>query len=379
MKVARDVPHLVQIKTLAAGRNVEELGAQAREFRPALVSCSRPEDEVRLRELCPSGTKILSGEEGLIAAATHPEVDIVLVAIVGTAGLLPSLAAIRSGKDLAVASKEILVLAGEIVTGEAKKHGVRILPVDSEHNAIFQCLEGQRMEYVKRLLLTASGGPFRATPLSELASVTPEQALKHPTWSMGKKITIDSATMFNKALEMIEAHWLFNVPISQVDVVVHPQSVVHSMIEMVDGSVLAQLSVTDMAFPIQYALCYPMRMSNSLAPLDWSKVLQLTFEPPNLEKFPSLRLAREAGETGGTLPAVLNASNEVAVEAFLNGRVRFTDIWMIVEQTMREHRVVGHPDLHKLLEADREAREIAGQLVKKISLNGKGKAVEGAE
>ncbi len=359
MKVARDLPHLVQIKTLAAGRNVELLARQAAEFHPALAVCSCEEDLLALRDKCPSDVVTDAGDEALIRAATHPEVDIVLVAIVGVAGLAPALAAIRSGKDLAVASKEILVLAGEIVTSEARRHGVKILPVDSEHNAIFQCLEGVAPEFVKRLILTASGGPFRTTPIPELERVRPEQALKHPTWSMGKKITIDSATMFNKALEMIEARWLFDIPIASVDVVVHPQSIVHSMVEMVDGSVLAQLSVTDMAFPIQYALCYPRRVPNTLPPIDWAKISSLTFELPDEKKFPALRLAREAGEICGTMPAVLNASNEVAVEAFLAGRIRFPEIWALVEETMQQHTPQQHPTLEDLIAADNQAREMA--------------------
>ena len=365
MKVARDLPHLVQIRTLAAGRNYKLLAQQIAEFRPCLAVCSDPADLPQLRALAPAGTDLDAGAEALLRAATHPEVDIVLVAIVGTAGLMPALAAIRAGKDLAIASKEILVLAGEIITREAKKHNVRLLPVDSEHNAIFQCLEGRDVASIKRIILTASGGPFRTTPPSQLEHVTPEQALQHPTWNMGRKITTDSATMFNKALEMIEAQWLFNMPIDRIDVIIHPQSIIHSMVETVDGSVLAQLSVTDMAFPIQYALTYPLRVSNSLPPIDWHTIGSLSFEPPDEKKFPALRLAREAGRAGGTLPAVLNAANEVAVEAFLERKIPFPAIWRVVEETMRHHSTLPHPDLDQLIFADREAREIAKELIKR--------------
>jgi 1-deoxy-D-xylulose-5-phosphate reductoisomerase len=284
------------------------------------------------------------------------EADMVLVAIVGTAGLAPALAALRTGKDLAVASKEILVLAGSAVMEEAKKRKRQVLPVDSEHNAIFQCLQGANGKEVQKIILTASGGPFRQMPAKEMAKVTVAQALKHPTWSMGKKITIDSATMFNKGLEMIEAHWLFGLPMAQVDVVVHPQSIVHSMVEFVDGSVLAQLSVTDMCFPIQYAITYPERRPSGLPPLDLPKLGSLTFEQPDEKRFPALRLAREAGEAGGTLPGVFNAANEVAVEAFLDEKIPFPRIWELVESVMSSHQNISEPDLAAIIAADGWAR-----------------------
>jgi len=280
----------------------------------------------------------------------------VLVAIVGTAGLAPALAALKSGKDLAVASKEILVLAGSEVMSEAKKRKKQVLPVDSEHNAIFQCLQGANEKEVRKVILTASGGPFRKSSSEEMQKVTVAQALKHPTWSMGKKITIDSATMFNKGLEMIEAHWLFGLPMSQVAVVVHPQSIVHSMVEFIDGSVLAQLSVTDMCFPIQYAVTYPERMPSGLPPLDLAKLGNLSFEAPDEKRFPALRLAREAGEAGGTLPGVFNAANEVAVEAFLEERISFSRIWGIVEEVMQGHRTEKNPSLSAIVSADEWAR-----------------------
>jgi 1-deoxy-D-xylulose-5-phosphate reductoisomerase len=288
-----------------------------------------------------------------------PGADIVLIAIVGTAGLRPALAAIRAGKDIAVASKEILVMAGEIVMSEARKHDVRVLAVDSEHSAIFQCLDGKPPASVRKLWLTASGGPFRTTPKEEFPSITVERALKHPSWVMGRKITIDSATLFNKGLEMIEARWLFDIEIARVSVVVHPQSVVHSMVEFVDGSMLAQLSTPDMCLPIQYALTYPDRASSDRVQTNLAKLGSLTFEEPDPERFPSLQLARKAGEIGGTLPAVLNAANEIAVEAFVNRRINFPQISETVRRTMDKHKVVSHPTLDQILEADSWARREA--------------------
>lgn len=295
------------------------------------------------------------------------EADMVLVAVVGTAGLAPALAALQTGKDLAVASKEILVLAGSAVMGEAKKNKRQVLPVDSEHNAIFQCLEGAKSQEVRKIILTASGGPFRKSSSEDLKKVTVAQALKHPTWSMGKKITIDSATMFNKGLEMIEAHWLFGLRMNQVDVVVHPQSIVHSLVEFVDGSVLAQLSVTDMCFPIQYAVTYPERRPSGLPPLDLAKIGSLTFEAPDEKRFPALRLARESGEAGGTLPGVFNAANEVAVEAFLEEKISFPRIWEMVETVMSSHRNEKKPDLATIIAADQWARAQAKVALKASS------------
>jgi 1-deoxy-D-xylulose-5-phosphate reductoisomerase len=292
----------------------------------------------------------------LIKLATMPAADIVLIAIVGTAGLQPALAAIRAGKDIAVASKEILVMAGEIVMSEARKHGVRVLAVDSEHSAIFQCLEDKPPSSVRTLWLTASGGPFRATPKARFSNITVERALKHPSWVMGRKITIDSATLFNKGLEMIEARWLFGIEIERVQVVVHPQSVVHSMVEFIDGSIIAQLSTPDMCLPIQYALTFPERVSSERVRTNLAKLGSLTFEEPDRERFPALNLARRAGEVGGTLPSVLNAANEVAVEAFCNGKISFEQISQMVERTMDRHRVVEHPSLDEVLAADAWAR-----------------------
>jgi 1-deoxy-D-xylulose-5-phosphate reductoisomerase len=282
---------------------------------------------------------------------------------VGTGGLRPALAAIEAGKDIAVASKEILVMAGEAVMSAARRKGVKVLPVDSEHNAIFQCLEGRDSRDVRRLILTASGGPFRTWPAEKLADVTPEQALKHPTWNMGAKITIDSATLFNKGLEMIEARWLFDVEMRRVEVIVHPQSIVHSMVEFIDSSVLAQLSTTDMCFPIQYAVTWPDRVPNSLPPVDFAKLAKLEFEAPRTADFPALDLARAAGEACGTMPAVLNAANEIAVAAFLERRCGFPDIWRTVERVMGEHSIVTEPSLPALIYADRWARTRAVEML----------------
>src|SRR5205807_4196752 len=304
------------------------------------------------------------GENGLREIARIDDADMVLIAIVGTAGLHPALDAIESGKDLAVASKEILVMAGEAVMDAARARGVRVLPVDSEHNAIFQCLDGRASE-VRRIILTASGGPFRETPANRLGDVTVEEALKHPTWNMGPKITIDSATLFNKGLEMIEAHWLFGVEMKRLEVVIHPQSIVHSMVEFTDGSVLAQLSHSDMCFPIQYAVTWPERVPNSLPPLDFGKLRQLEFATPRYEDFPALNLARRAGDEGGTLPAVLNAANEVAVSAFLEREILFPRIWKTVAAVMDRHTNVAHPDLDAILRADQWARDEAATTVQK--------------
>src|SRR5881398_2051341 len=338
-KVARDIPERVEIVGIAANSKARELAAQANELRPAAVCIV---DETKLSELRANlkyEPEIFAGETGLREIASTVASDMVLVAIVGTGGLRPALAAIEAGKDLAVASKEILVMAGEIVMREARDNDVQVLPVDSEHNAIFQCLEGKKSLDVRRIILTASGGPFRETPRKDFDSIIPEQALKHPTWNMGPKITIDSATLFNKGLEMIEAHWLFNVEMKRVEVVIHPQSIVHSMVEFTDGSTLAQLSYSNMCFPIQYAVTWPDRVPNTLPPLDFSKLSKLEFFTPRYEDFPALNLARRAGETGGTLPAVMNAANEVAVAAFLDRRLRFPDIWHVVEEVMNRHKI----------------------------------------
>ncbi len=359
LKVVEDQPDLLQLVGLAAGCNAELLVEQCRRHRPRLASLNDPSKVAATQSALDGSTRVLSGSDALIELATMPEADIVLIAIVGTAGLEPALAAIRAGKDIAVASKEILVMAGEIVMREARAHGVKVLAVDSEHSAIFQCLDGKPASSVRNLWLTASGGPFRNAAqwtAEALAGVTLEQALKHPSWVMGRKITIDSATLFNKGLEMIEARWLFDIEMPRVQVVVHPQSIVHSMVEYVDGSVIAQLSTPDMCLPIQYALLYPDRVASERVQTNFAKIGQLTFEEPDTERFPALRLARRAGDVGGTLPAVLNAANEVAVERFCRRELGFTGITASVARVMDAHRVVDSPSLDQILEADRWAR-----------------------
>jgi len=385
LKVARDIPERMQIVGLAANSNAEKLAATANETRPPFVCLVNETKIDALERALDYKPRIFSGDAGLCDIACLTDADMVLVAIVGTGGLRPALTAIEAGKDLAVASKEILVMAGEIVMREARENGVHVLPVDSEHNAIFQCLEGKRstlntqrstsnaesstldVSDVRRIILTASGGPFRETPCKVFDSITPEQALKHPTWNMGPKITIDSATLFNKGLEMIEAHWLFDVEMKRVEVVIHPQSIVHSMVEFTDGSTLAQLSYSDMCFPIQYAVTWPDRVPNTLPPLDFSKLSKLEFFTPRYKDFPALNLARRAGETGGTLPAVMNAANEIAVAAFLDRQVRFQQIWHVVEEVMNRHKAIAHPNLDAILEADQWARNEAQGCVKSLS------------
>src|SRR3954462_5662784 len=372
LKVARDIPDRMEIVGLAAKSNAQKLAAAANELRPKAV-CLVDETQMDvLRRTLDYAPRIFPGESGLLEIACLKNEDMELVAIVGTGVLRPALAAIKAGKDLAVASKEILVMAGEIVMREAHDKSVHVLPVDSEHNAIFQCLEATRLRAardggvaspdVRRIILTASGGPFRQTPQTAFDSITPEQALKHPTWNMGPKITIDSATLFNKGLEMIEAHWLFGVEMKRVEVVIHPQSIVHSMVEFSDGSVLAQMSHSDMCFPIQYAVTWPERVPNSLPPLDFGKVRSLEFETPRYDDFPALNLARQAGGAGGTLPAVLNAANEVAVSAFLERRISFPRIWQTVAAVMDRHTNVARPDLNAILRADQWARDEAAKL-----------------
>jgi 1-deoxy-D-xylulose-5-phosphate reductoisomerase len=362
LKVAEDLPDKVRLIGLAAGNNAELLLEQSRKFQPAAISIADPAKAKELSDTLGTAVEVFAGDEGLVKLATLPGADIVLIAIVGTAGLRPALAAIRAGKDIAIASKEILVMAGEIVMSEARKAGVRVLAVDSEHSAIFQCLDGKPPGSVRRLWLTASGGPFRSKadwPKERFGEITVERALKHPSWVMGRKITIDSATLFNKGLEMIEARWLFDIEMARVGVLVHPQSIVHSMVEFVDGSLLAQLSTPDMCLPIQYALTYPERIASDRVQTSFSRIGSLTFEEPDVERFPSIELARRAGETCGTLPAVFNAANEVAVDAFVNRRINFPQITEVVRRTMDAHRVVDHPSLEQLLEADAWARREA--------------------
>ena len=363
LKVAHDIPERMEVVGLAAHGNVRSLAGQIQATGVRRAVLFDETKSAALRELVGNDIKLGCGQDGLVELATMPEADMVLIAIVGVAGLKPALAAIEAGKDIAVASKEILVMAGETIMEAARRKGVHVLPVDSEHNAIFQCLQGVPPSQVRRLILTASGGPFRTWTPEAIAAATPTQALKHPTWDMGRKITIDSATLFNKGLEMIEARWLFDVPMDRVEVVVHPQSIVHSMVETVDGSVLAQMSHSDMCFPIQYAVTWPDRVPNRLRPLDFAALAKLDFEAPRPEVFPALGLARRAGETGGTLPAVLNAANEVAVAAFLGGRLSFPGIWETVAAVMDRHHVSQGRGLEAALAADAWARQEAEGLL----------------
>ncbi len=364
LKVLEDLPEHLQLVGIAAGGgNLDELARQIRVYKP-IAACVFDESKfAELQSKVSNKTRLLAGAEGLIELATLPEADVVLIAIVGTIGLHPALAAIEAGKSIAVASKEILVMAGEIVTQAAKRKNVRILPVDSEHNAIWQCLDGKPNHEIRNLWLTASGGPFHKTPKADFEKITVAEALKHPTWNMGGKITIDSATLMNKGLEMIEARWLFNVEMKRVQVVIHPQSIVHSMVEFIDGSLLAQLCEPNMRLPIQFALTYPERLPNTLPSIDFTRMSQLQFEMPSHDRFPALRLAREAGERGGTAPAVFNAANEVAVERFVKGDIRFPQIWDTVERVLTTHRTIEHASLEAIIEADRWARIEAAQSV----------------
>lgn len=358
LDVAARLPEQFRVAALAGGTRVELLAQQARQFRPDLISVAGPEEAGHLGGLlgaeCP---EIMYGSEGLKAVATHPDAETVLTAVVGAVGLEPTLAAISAGKEIALANKETLVAAGELVMTAARERGVRIVPVDSEHSALFQCLRGDKISSVKRLVLTGSGGPFRGR--RELGQITPAEALKHPRWVMGPKITVDSATLMNKALEMIEAHWLFGVPMNQVEVLIHPQSIVHSLVEFVDGSVVAQLGITDMRVPIQYALSFPDRLPGSLPSLDLASVGTLTFEEPDLITFPSLNYARSAVTMGGTMPAAVNAANEVAVQRFLQGEIPLTGIFATVAAVLDRHQVISNPDLPAILAADEWARREA--------------------
>ena len=362
-RVAADFPDRVRILGMSGFSNMEQLAAAAGALRPEFLAVPDEGAAAELRaRLSYAPRDIFTGEEGLVRLACLEEADMVLVAIVGTGGLRPTLAALEAGKDIALASKEVLVVAGELVMAAAARCGARILPVDSEHNAIFQCLESRDPLHVRKLILTASGGPFRTWAEKDLRPVTRQEALQHPTWRMGEKITIDSATLFNKGLEMIEARWLFGVGIDRIEAVIHPQSIVHSMVEFVDGSVLAQMSHSDMRFPIQYAFTWPERMAGSLPPLDFAKLGRLDFEEPRNDVFPALDLARQAAERGGAMPAVLNASNEVAVAEFLASRLAFPRIWEIVASVMEQTPDSPASDLDSLLEADRAARELARRL-----------------
>ena len=361
-------PTRLQVAALAAGDNASLLAEQIETYRPRVAAIATAGGMDRLRSSLSSTApaQVLAGAEGLLAVATHPDVDIVICASAGTAGLDAVLAAIDAGKTIALANKEVLVMAGALVTAAARRRGVPILPVDSEHAAIHQCLHGRQLADVRRLILTASGGPFRELPQHELERVGPEAALRHPTWQMGRKITIDSATLMNKGLEVIEAHWLFGVDADRIDVLIHPQSIVHSMVELTDGSVIAQLGVTDMRMPIQYACSYPERWETALPTLDLAQAGRLEFHQPAHERFPCLALAYRALRAGGTLPVVLNAANEIAVDAFLEGKLGFTAIPRVIEKTMDEHvseRVTTIDDVRRVdLWARKQALDVARAL-----------------
>lgn len=363
LDVVRRHPDRFSVAGLAEGHDVEALSRQIREFNPSIVSVRDEASAAQLRDMLDGNLpEICWGIDGAARVGEAEEADMVVSAIVGAAGLVPTVRAIKAGKDIALANKETLVVAGQLVSDLVRKHNVRLLPVDSEHSAIFQSLEGHRTEDIERIILTASGGPFRATPAEELLRVGPEQALKHPQWDMGAKITIDSATLMNKGLEVIEAHWLFGMPADRIGVVVHPQSIIHSMVEYIDGCVMAQLGAPDMRAPIAYALSFPERCESGIQKLDLTKVATLTFEEPDTERFPSLRLAFDALRAGGTYPAVLNAANEIAVASFLDRQIGFTDIPAIVEKTMDAHKPENTVDLDHYLAVDRWARETAAAM-----------------
>jgi 1-deoxy-D-xylulose-5-phosphate reductoisomerase len=363
-------PSRLRVVGLAAGDNAALLADQVNRYCPEIVALATAGAVDRFRMTCETGVlpQIACGAEGLIAVATHPSVDVVICASAGTAGLEAVVAAIEAGKTIALANKEVLVMAGALVTAAARRRGVQILPIDSEHNAIHQCLHGRGRHEVRRLILTASGGPFRDLPRDALERVGPQAALRHPTWQMGRKITIDSATLMNKGLEVIEAHWLFGVTADQIDVVIHPQSIVHSMVELNDGSVMAQLGVTDMRLPIQYACSYPARWDAMLPPLDLTRTGHLEFHEPAHDRFPCLGLAYRALRAGGTLPVVLNAANEVAVEAFLDGKLGFTAIARVIERTMNAHEVELVSTLEVVRRVDGWARQHAREMARGLEL-----------
>jgi len=370
--VAESYPDRFQIVTLAAGGNLEAAFEQAKRSRPRVVSMAAEKDaealRTRLKKEGLADMEVVHGAAGAVRVATHPEVDFVVSAIVGVAGLEATYEAVRAGKEIGLANKECLVAAGELITAEARKKNVALLPIDSEHNAVHQCMRGGRMEEVERVWLTASGGPFRDTPASEFASITVEQALNHPTWKMGKRITIDSATLMNKGFEVIEACRLFHMPPAKVEVIVHPQSTIHSMVEFVDGSILAQFSVTDMRLPILYALTYPERIESDMR-FSVSDLRHLDFAPPDLKKFPCLRLAYEAVEAGGAKTVALNAADEVAVAAFLENRIRFDQIPRVIEDVLGATSSGSLESINKVLEADVEARRMAQERVKDVQKN----------
>ncbi|HEY5975276.1 MAG TPA: 1-deoxy-D-xylulose-5-phosphate reductoisomerase [Geobacteraceae bacterium] len=359
LEIVATHPDRFSVVALTAGRNLDLLARQIEVFSPKLVAVLTAELASQLAVMLPAGNRpeILHGVEGLIAAATAAETEMVVAAIVGAAGLVPTAAAIKAGKDIALANKETLVTAGHLIMELVARHQVKLFPVDSEHSAVFQSIEGHRNEDIEKIILTASGGPFLSWPVERLADVTIADALNHPNWSMGKKITIDSATMMNKGLEVIEARWLFDAPASRIDVNIHPQSIIHSMVEYIDGCVIAQLGTPDMKAPIAYALSYPERVATGVKPLDLTSLSALTFHRPDLTKFRCLQLAYDALDAGESMPAVMNAANELAVEAFLTGRIGFTSIAATIERTMAAHQSHRLTSLDEVLHVDRWSRE----------------------
>lgn len=364
LSVVRQHPDLFKVEAIAANCNDELLEAQINEFKPQLAVLYDDTAAKRLQKRYGGKTKIMAADAGLIIAATLPEIDTVVTSLMGFAGLRPTLAAIEAGKNIALANKETLVVAGELVMAKAQEKNVAILPVDSEHCAIFQCLQGNEREKIEKLLLTASGGPFRGKKTADLINAGVADCLAHPTWSMGQKITIDSASLVNKGLEIIEAHWLYNMPYEKIQVVVHPQSIVHSMVEYIDGTVMAQLGSTDMRLPIQYALTYPERINLQAKKLDFWNMPNLTFEKPDTQTFRGIDLAYNAGKIGGTMPCVLNAANEIAVDAFLHNKIKFLDIYNIIEEAMQNHQVNYTPTAETFFAVDEETRFLAKNLIK---------------
>ena len=365
LDVVRNNEEILHVSVIAANTNDELVARQIEEFKPELAVMSDESAYQRLKARIGNKykTELAGGRQAFIDAAVFNDVDIVLTSMSGFAGLEPTIKAIKAGKDIALANKETLVAAGEIVIRESKAHGVKILPVDSEHGAFFQCLQGEDSRSIKKLLLTASGGPFRGRSAAEMKEVTVDQVLAHPTWNMGRKITVDSASLVNKGLEVIEAKWLYNVDYDQIQVVVHPQSIIHSMIEFCDSSVIAQLALPDMRLPIQYALTYPVRLKSPVKSLNFWEMKDLTFEKPDIETFRGLKFAYEAGKLGGTSPCVFNAANEVAVSAFLNNKIKFLDIYNIIEETMNRRAVIKNPDLDTLINEDLAARSVAESII----------------
>ncbi|MBB5337182.1 1-deoxy-D-xylulose-5-phosphate reductoisomerase [Pectinatus brassicae] len=364
LSVVRQHPDLFRVEAIAANCNDELLEAQINEFKPQLAVLYDEAAAKRLQKRYSGKTKIMAADAGLIIAATLPEIDTVVTSLMGFAGLRPTLAAIEAGKNIALANKETLVVAGELVMAKAQEKNVAILPVDSEHCAIFQCLQGNEREKIEKLLLTASGGPFRGQKTADLLNAGVADCLAHPTWSMGQKITIDSASLVNKGLEIIEAHWLYNMPYEKIQVVVHPQSILHSMVEYIDGTVMAQLGSTDMRLPIQYALTYPERINLQAKKLDFWNMPNLTFEKPDTQTFRGIDLAYNAGKIGGTMPCVLNAANEIAVDAFLHNKIKFLDIYNIIEEAMQSHQVDYAPTAETFFAVDEETRFFAKNLIK---------------